>query len=163
MNTVHLYFILYLYSTVLHRKPCCPCWIPWLIGCIQLMEPLGGPMHQKLRLMLINILLPYENNPDKKVRFVSFTVHSVTDQKVHPNHRIIVDRIEKSTYNGKTNWAQPALAHPPTTPSPHARPGVGYICGLWVLPGRYNRQSKRSNADCAQFVFPLYSFIFCHL
>ena len=29
-----------------------------------------------------------------------------------------------------------ALAHPLTTPIPHARPSVGYICGLWVLPGR---------------------------
>ena len=58
-----------------------------------------------------------------------------------------------------------ALAHPPTAPIPnqHARPGVGYICGLWVLPSRYNSQSKRANADCAQFVFPLYSFLFCHL
>ena len=56
-----------------------------------------------------------------------------------------------------------ALAHLLTTPIPHARPGVGYICGLWVLPGWYNSQSKRTNADCAQFVLPLYSFLFCHL
>ena len=27
-----------------------------------------------------------------------------------------------------------ALAHPLTTPIPHARLGVGYICGLWVPP-----------------------------
>ena len=26
-----------------------------------------------------------------------------------------------------------------------------YICG------------KRANADCAEFVFPIYSFLFCHL
>ena len=51
-----------------------------------------------------------------------------------------------------------ALAHPPTTPIPQARPGVGYICGLWVLLGRYNSQSKHANADCAEFVFPLNSF-----
>ena len=70
------------------------------------------------------------------------------------NQRIIDDRIEKyDAYVVVT-----ALAHPPTTPIPHAWPGVGYICGLWVLPGRYNSQSKRANADCAQFIFPLYSF-----
>ena len=36
-----------------------------------------------------------------------------------------------------------ALAHPPTTPIPHAQLGVGYIHGLWVLPGQYKSQSKR--------------------
>ena len=55
----------------------------------------------------------------------------------------------------------------PGAPSDHTqspRPaGVGYICGLWVLPDQYNSQSKHTNADCAQFIFPLYSFIFCHL
>ena len=30
------------------------------------------------------------------------------------------------------------LAHPPTNPIPHAQPDVGYICGLWVLLGKYN-------------------------
>ena len=38
-----------------------------------------------------------------------------------------------------------ALTHPPTTPIPHAQPGVGYICGLWVLPGRFNSQSKHAS------------------
>ena len=56
-----------------------------------------------------------------------------------------------------------ALAHPPTTPITHARPGVGYICGLWVLPAQYNSQKKRANAYWAEFIFPLYSFLFCHL
>ena len=51
---------------------------------------------------------------------------------------------------GEGGRAGTALAHPPTTPIPHARPGVGYICGLWVLQGRYNSQSKRANADCAK-------------
>ena len=53
-----------------------------------------------------------------------------------------------------------ALAHHQTTPIPHAQPDVVYIlvCGLWLLPGRYNIQSKRTNADCAEFVLPLCSF-----
>ena len=70
---------------------------------------------------------------------------------------------EWSGVKGDVGRAGTALVHPPTTPIPHARPGVGYICGLWVLPGRYNSQSNLANADCAQFVFPLYSFQFCHL
>ena len=69
----------------------------------------------------------------------------------------------KNVLAGGGGRAGNALAHPPTTPIPHARPGVGYICGLWVLPGRYSNQSKRANADCAEFVYPLLSFIFCHL
>ena len=98
------------------------------------------------------------------------------------HHRIIDDKLEKydahlvvfskwdcrneefcsSRVKGEGGRAFPALAHPPTTPIPHAQPGVGYICGLWVLPGRYNSQSKRANSDCAEFVFPLYSFLFWH-
>ena len=60
-------------------------------------------------------------------------------------------------------WAGTALAFPLTTPIPHTLPGMGYICGLWVLPSRYNSHSKRANTDCAKLVFPLYSFLFCHL
>ena len=37
-------------------------------------------------------------------------------------------------------WASTALAHPQTTPIPHARPGEGYICCLWVVQGQYNSQ-----------------------
>ena len=48
---------------------------------------------------------------------------------------------------------------PSDHPIPHARPGVGYVCGLWVLPGRYNIQSKRANADCAEFAFTLFSIL----
>ena len=67
------------------------------------------------------------------------------------------------TQSGEGGRAGTALAHPPTTLIPQARPGVGYICGLWVLPDRYNSQSKRANADCAEFDFPINSFLFCHL
>ena len=69
----------------------------------------------------------------------------------------------KNVLAGEGGWAGTALAHPPTTPIPHAWPGVGYICGLWVLPGQYNSKSKCANADCTKFFFPLYSFLFCHL
>ena len=34
---------------------------------------------------------------------------------------------------------------PPPAPIPHARLGVGFICGLWVLPGQFNSQSKREH------------------
>ena len=61
------------------------------------------------------------------------------------------------------NEESTALAHPLTTPIPPARRGMGYICGLWVVPGRYNSQSKGANADCAKFVFSLNSFLFCPL
>ena len=37
------------------------------------------------------------------------------------------------------NVSAGALVHPPTTLNPHARPGLGYICGLWVLLCRYHR------------------------
>ena len=67
------------------------------------------------------------------------------------------------TQRGKGGRAGTALVHHLTTPIPHAGPGVGYICGLWVLLGWYNSQSKRANADCAELIFPLYSFLFCHL
>ena len=35
------------------------------------------------------------------------------------------------TQSGEGGRAGTALAHPPTTLIPQARPGVGYICGLW--------------------------------
>ena len=72
-------------------------------------------------------------------------------------------RLCRSGVNGEVGCAGTALAHPPTTPIPHRQAGVGYICGLWVLPGWNNSQSKLANADCAVFVFTLYSFLFFHL
>ena len=74
-----------------------------------------------------------------------------------------VQQLEGVGVESRGGQAGTTLVHPPTTPIPHTLPGVGYICGLWVLPGRYNSQSKRANADCAEFVFPLYSFLLCHL
>ena len=75
---------------------------------------------------------------------IGFLMHL---KPVRSHHRIIDDRIEKSIkgrrighrlcrsgVKGEGGRAGTALAHPPTTPIPHARPGVGYICGLWVLP-----------------------------
>ena len=55
----------------------------------------------------------------------------------------------RSGVKGEGGRAGTALLYPPTTPIPHARPGVGYICRLWVLAGRYNRQNKRAKADSA--------------
>ena len=75
-------------------------------------------------------------------------------------HRIIDDRIEKSVKR-KTNLAQSALARlrqvnlrckdwvsiklgrrnclgAPSDHPPSSLLGMGYICGPWVLPGRYN-------------------------
>ena len=40
-------------------------------------------------------------------------------------------RVDTTGEGGRTGTA---LAHPPTTPIPHARPVMGYICGLWVPP-----------------------------
>ena len=79
--------------------------------------------------------------------------------KVCVIHRIIDDRIEKSIKRRRIghctfaasifkvqrlcqytsqSWeggrTGTALAHPLTTPIPHARPGMGYICGLWGPP-----------------------------
>ena len=51
----------------------------------------------------------------------------------------------KNVLAGEGGWAGTALPHPPTTPIPHAWPGVGFICGLWVLPGQFNSQSKREH------------------
>lgn len=45
------------------------------------------------------------------------------------------------TQRGDGGQASSALAHPPTTSIPHTRPGVGCICGLWVLQARNNSQS----------------------
>ena len=70
-------------------------------------------------------------------------------------------RLCRSGVKGEGGRAATALAHPPTNPIPHALPGMGYICGLWVLLGQYNSQSKGANADCAQFIFPsFYSFLY---
>ena len=63
--------------------------------------------------------------------------------------------MKQSGVKGEGYRASTDLANPPTNPIPQARPDVGYICDLWMLPGRYNSQSKSTNADCAQFVFPL--------
>ena len=64
-------------------------------------------------------------------------------------HRIINDRIEKSIkgrlightgergrgllhHGSNVGWTGIALAHPLTTPIPHARPGMGNRGGPWV-------------------------------
>ena len=69
--------------------------------------------------------------------------------------------------NVLAEWSQGGegarLVLPWRTLQPPPFPTPGYICGLWVLMGQYNSQSKRANTDCAQFVCHLYSFLFCHL
>ena len=63
---------------------------------------------------------------------------------------VIADR--RLTQKGEEGRADSTLVHPPNTPIPHVQPRVGYICGLWVLPGRDNSQRKHAKADCAKFV-----------
>ena len=85
----------------------------------------------------------------------------VIQSRIAAMKNVIADR--RLTQKGEEGRADSTLVHPPNTPIPHVQPRVGYICGLWVLPGRDNSQSKHANADCAKFVFLLYSFLFCHL
>ena len=71
-----------------------------------------------------------------------------------------------------------AQAHPLTTPIPHAGRGVNvwYVgaAGPLQQPEGVGVESRgggpvppwrtlRANPDCAEFVLPLYSFLFCHL
>ena len=42
-------------------------------------------------------------------------------------------RLCRSGVKGEGGRAGTALAHPPTTPIPHARPGVGYIIHMWSV------------------------------
>ena len=91
---------------------------------------------------------------------------SVILYKKHPPHRIINDRIEKSTYKGKTNWGKGegfalhfyhgsnvgrtgfALAHPPTTPIPHTRTwGIGVIGGCTRGCGGGGKERSESGVN----------------
>ena len=109
-------------------------------------------------------------------------VSSVYSKCTYLHHRIIDDRKEKyDAYASRRRFLKVGLPQwrmsnsrrergrgagpvlPWHTLRPPPFPTSGYICGLWVLRGQYNSQSNRANADCADFVVPLHSFLFCHL